>query len=132
MADPIRACLHCGGAVERWHASTAVTLDHAEFLMTPAEVADYADRAIKRTGRVGFDVGRDIERAKASMHYRNGCFAKYYVTKSHEQYPPQATADRVPVIKWRCGSVVNKEHATRVPTGFKDESEAKQDTPPDA
>ena len=93
---------------------------HRKDGMTPAEIAKYADKAIKRTGRVGFEVGRDIERMKATVHYRNGCFAKYYVSKSHESYPVNAIASTVPIIKWRCGSVVNKSNVPRVPTGFKD------------
>lgn len=93
---------------------------HRKESMTPAEIAMYADKAIRRTGRVGFEVGKDIERMKATMHYRNGCFAKYYVSKAHELYPKNAEASKVPIIKWRCGSVVNKDNVPRVPTGFKD------------
>ena len=88
--------------------------------MTPAEIAAYADKATKRTGRIGFEVGKEIERMQATVHYRNGCFAKYYVGKTHESYPPNAEASKVPIIKWRCGSVVGKENVPKVPTGFKD------------
>lgn len=88
--------------------------------MTPAEMAAYAAKAIQRTGRIGFEVGKDIERMKATIHYRNGCFARYYVGKHHESYPKNAEASKVPIIKWRCGSVVNKDNTPKVPTGFKD------------
>ncbi len=93
---------------------------HRKDGMTPAEIAEYAAKAVARTGRVGFEVGREIERQKATVHYRNGCFAKYYVGKAHECYPTNAEADKVPIIKWRCGSVVNKDNVPKVPTGFKD------------
>lgn len=87
--------------------------------MTPAEVAAYAEKASEKTSRVGFDVGRDLQRMQATSHYRNGCFAKYYVGREHESYPKTATADRVPIIKWRSGSVVNAHNVPTVPTGFK-------------
>lgn len=93
---------------------------HRNKEMTPSEVAKYAEKAIKRTGRIGFDVGKDIERMKATIHYRNGCFAKYYVGKGHESYPVNATESKVPIIKWRCGSIVNKDSIPKVPTGYKD------------
>jgi hypothetical protein len=93
---------------------------HQKESMTPAEVAEYAEKAINRTGRVGFDVGKKIERMKATVHYRNGCFAKYYVGKDHESYPQNAVASKVPVIKWRSGAIVNKDNVPKVPTGFKD------------
>lgn len=100
---------------------TPVVLNkHRKDSMTDDEMADYSERAIKRTGRIGFDVGRNIERMKASAHYRNGCFAKYYVGKNHELYPPNAIVDKCPIIKWRSGSVVNKDVVPSVPTGFKD------------
>ncbi len=98
---------------------------HRKENMTPAEIAEYAEKAIKRTGRVGFEVGKDIERMKATVHYRNGCFAKYYVGKTHESYPKNAEASKVPIIKWRCGSVVNKDNVPKVPTGFKDSAESR-------
>ena len=94
---------------------------HRKDYMTPAEIADYAERAISRTGRVGFEVGKQIERMKATIHYRNGCFAKYYVGKDHECYPANAELSKVPIIKWRSGAIVNKDNVPKVPTGFKDE-----------
>jgi hypothetical protein len=98
---------------------------HRKENMTPAEIADYSERAVNRTGRIGFEIGREIERMKATVHYRNGHFAKYYVGKDHESYPKNAEASKVPIIKWRCGSIVNKDNAPKVPTGFKDLSECK-------
>jgi len=92
---------------------------HRKEQMTPAEVAEYAEKAINRTNRIGFDVGKDIERNKALVHYRNGCFAKYYVGKEHEAYPKNAETRLVPIIKWRMGAVVNKDNIPNVPTGFK-------------
>lgn len=92
---------------------------HRKESMTEAEIAIYAEKAIARTGRVGFDVGREIERMKAFVHYRNGCFAKYYVAKNHKLYPKNAEASRVPVIMWRCGAIVNKDNVPKVPTGFR-------------
>ena len=88
--------------------------------LTPERLAELATKAINRTGRVGFDVGRDIERMRATAHYRNGCFAKYYVGKDHECYPTNSELKLAPVIKWRCGAVVNKDNLPTVPTGFKD------------
>lgn len=88
--------------------------------LTPERLSELATKAINRTGRVGFDVGRDIERMKATAHYRNGCFAKYYVGKDHESYPTNSELKLAPVIKWRCGAVVNKDNLPTVPTGFKD------------
>jgi hypothetical protein len=93
---------------------------HRRENMTAAEIAEYAAKAAKRTGKTGFDVGKDIERMKSTVHYRNGCFAKYYVSKGHEQFPLDSELKKVPIIKWRCGSVVNKKNAPVVPTGFKD------------
>lgn len=93
---------------------------HRREEMTPAEIAEYANKAINNTGRVGFDVGRELERMKATAHYRNGCFAKYYVGKDHPSYPPDSHARVVPVIKWRVGALVNKDNTPKVPTGFKD------------
>lgn len=93
---------------------------HRRENMTPNDIARYAEKAVNRTGRIGFEVGRDIERMKATAHYRNGCFAKYYVGKDHECYPPKAEASLVPIIKWRCGAVVNKDNVPKVPTGFHD------------
>jgi hypothetical protein len=88
--------------------------------MSADEVARYAEKAINRTGRVGFDVGRELDRMPASVHYRNGHFAKFYVGKSHESYPDNCDLDKVPIIKWRCGAIVNKDHVPKVPTGFHD------------
>lgn len=96
--------------------------NHRRDNMTPAEIAEYAAKAVARSGRVGFDVGRDIERMKASAHYRNGHFAKFHVTSNHPMYPPNATAHKVPIIQWRSGAVVNKDVVPTVPTGFKDEA----------
>jgi len=88
--------------------------------LTADQLALLATKAINRTGRIGFDVGRDIERMKATAHYRNGCFAKYYVGKDHENYPSNADASLVPIIKWRSGAVVNKDNVPTVPTGYRD------------
>lgn len=93
---------------------------------TPFEIAKYAEKAISRTGRVGFEVGREIEKMKATVHYRNGCLAKYYVGKTHECYPSNGVASTVPIIKWRCGSIVNKEAVPKIPTGYKDEMTPEQ------
>lgn len=87
--------------------------------MSDEKIEKYAKRAIRRTGRIGFDVGRELERNKALAHYRNGCFAVYHVGKDHELYPDNCEADRVPVIKWRNGAIVNRDNVPRVPTGFK-------------
>jgi hypothetical protein len=92
---------------------------------TPFEIAKYAEKAIKRTGRIGFEVGREIERMKATVHYRNGCLAKYYVGKTHECYPLNAVSSTVPIIKWRSGSVVNRGCVPSIPTGYKDEMASK-------
>jgi len=94
---------------------------HRRDSMSPSEIALYAEKAVKRTGRIGFEVGREIERMKATSHYRNGHFAKFYVGKTHESYPKNGEADKVPIIKWRCGSVVNKNNIPKVPTGYKDQ-----------
>ena len=93
---------------------------HRKENMTPAEIAEYAEKATKRTGKTGFDVGKDIERMKATVHYRNGHFAKFHVGKDHEQFPVDSELSKVPIIKWRCGAVVNKKNTPTVPTGFKD------------
>jgi hypothetical protein len=90
--------------------------------MTPEELQKYSERATKRTGRIGFDVGKELEKASALVHYRNGCFAKYYVSPSHEQYPDNATTATAPIIKWRSGAVVNERNTPKVPTGFHDEA----------
>jgi hypothetical protein len=90
--------------------------------MTPAEIANYAEKAINRTGRVGFDVGRELDRMPASVHYRNGHFAKFYVGKTHECYPDNCELSKAPIIKWRCGAIVNKDNVPKVPTGFHDEA----------
>lgn len=97
---------------------------HRKDHMTPAEIAAYAEKAANRTGRIGFEIGCDIERMKATMHYRNAHFAKYYVTKEHPSYPQNAILPKVPVIIWRSGAVVNKNNVPSVPTGFKDQANA--------
>lgn len=88
--------------------------------MTPEEIERFSKKAIKRTGRIGFDVGRNIERLSNTEHYRNGCFAKYYVAKDHELYPDGATEKLAAVMKWRSGAIVNAGNLPSVPTGFKD------------
>lgn len=93
---------------------------HRKESMTPSEIAEYAAKAAKRTGKSGFDVGRKMEKMKATSHYRNGCFAKYYVGKNHECYPANGSLEKVPVIKWRSGAIVNATNTPRIPTGFKD------------
>lgn len=100
---------------------TPVVLNkHRKDGMTEEERAAYAEKAIRRTGRIGFDVGRHIEKLRATAHYRNGCFAKYYVGKNHELYPKNSELIKAPVIKWRSGAIVNKDVLPSVPTGFKD------------
>jgi len=91
--------------------------------MTPEELKKYAEKAAATTGKTGFEVGREIQLKQASIHYRNGCFAKYYVGKTHEAFPKNATCDKAPIIKWRCGAVVNAGNAPKVPTGFKGNQE---------
>jgi hypothetical protein len=88
--------------------------------LTPEQIEDYAKRATSRTGRIGFEVGKELERTKNSAHYRNGCFAIYHVSKNHEKYPPHAVSDRAPVIIWRSGTVVNRDYVPPIPTGYKD------------
>lgn len=92
----------------------------ADRTLTESESAMMAARAVRKTGRVGFEVGLEVERNKASVHYRNGCFAKYHVGKDHPQYPGGESL--MPIIKWRNGCVVNKENTPVVPTGFHDEA----------
>lgn len=88
--------------------------------MTLAELERFKDKAIRRTGKTGFDVGRDLQSPKATAHYRNGCFARYWVADGHEQYPAGCTEKLSPIIKWRSGAVVNADAGPSVPTGFKD------------
>ena len=96
-----------------------VILDkHRRDDMRPEEIERRAAQAISRTGRVGFDVGRDIERMPVTSHYRTGCPAIYHVGKSHESYPRGGVLDREPVLLWRSGAVVNADRTVRVPTGF--------------
>lgn len=92
--------------------------------MTDEEWEKYRLKAIKRTGRIGFDVGRELEKSRASVHYRNGHFARFHVGKDHECYPDGCKLKLAPIIKWRCGSIVNKDNHPQVPTGFKGEEEA--------
>ena len=96
-----------------------VILDkHRRDDMTAQEMARRAAQAISRTGRVGFDVGREIERMPVSSHYRTGHPAIYYVGKSHENYPRNGLLNREPVLLWRSGAIVNADRVTEVPTGF--------------
>jgi len=94
---------------------------HRKENMTPSEMAKYAEKAVNRNGRIGFDVGRELDRMPASAHYRNGHFAKFYVGKNHECYPSNCELSKVAIIKWRCGSLVNKDRVPMIPTGFHDE-----------
>lgn len=71
----------------------------------PERRQQLAERAIRRTGRVGFDVGRNIE---TSPHLRRGHLALFHTGKNRE----------VPVIKWRKPCVVKRQKLTEVPTGF--------------
>jgi hypothetical protein len=87
--------------------------------MSDDDLKEYAEKAAKATGKTGFDVGRDMQLKQASCHYRNGCFAKYYVGKSHKSYPVNCDLEKAPIIKWRSGSVVNASNAPKIPTGFK-------------
>ena len=100
--------------------------EHRRENMTPEDIERRAAQAVSRTGRVGFDVGRDIERLPVTAHYRNGCFALYYVGREHKQYPQAGTADREPVLIWRAGAVVNADRLPKVPTGFRDQQEARE------
>jgi hypothetical protein len=96
-----------------------VILDkHRRDDMRPDEIERRAAQAVSRTGRIGFDVGRDIERMPVTSHYRTGCPAIYHVGKSHESYPRGGVLDREPVLLWRSGAVVNADRTVRVPTGF--------------
>jgi hypothetical protein len=102
-----------------------VILDkHRRDDMTPEEIERRAAQAVSRTGRVGFDVGREIERMPVTSHYRTGHPAIYYVGREHKQYPQAGTADREPVLIWRAGAVVNADRLPKVPTGFRDQQEA--------
>jgi hypothetical protein len=88
--------------------------------LTPHEIAVYAEKAVSRTGRVGFEVGKELNRLPVSIHFRNGNFAKFYVGKEHAEYPDNCELDKAPIIKWRAGAVINKDKAPTVPTGFRD------------
>ncbi len=88
--------------------------------MSDEDIKKYSDKAKKRTGRVGFEVGKVMQKMQASIHYRNGCFAKYYVGKTHQAYPDNAESNLAPIIQWRSGAVVNKDNIPKIPTGFKD------------
>lgn len=96
---------------------------HRRDNMTLEEIHQYKEKAIKATDKTGFDVGRDMQFRQSSCHYRNGCFAKYYVGKNHEAYPDKCDLEKAPIIKWRSGSVVNASNTPKVPTGFKDVAE---------
>jgi hypothetical protein len=87
--------------------------------ITADELKRYAERAAEATGKTGFDVGREMQLNQKSCHYRNGCFAKYYVSKTHQQYPNNCDLEKAPIIKWRSGVVVNASNSPKVPTGFK-------------
>jgi hypothetical protein len=87
--------------------------------MTEDELRKYAERAAETTGKTGFEVGREMQLNQKSCHYRNGCFAKYYVSKTHQQFPDNCDLEKAPIIKWRSGAVVNASNAPKVPTGFK-------------
>ena len=95
---------------------------HRRENMTGEEVARYAAAAIKTTQRIGFDVGRDMERRKSSEHYRNGHFARFHVKVGHPMYPPGHSGVSA-IVKWRSGCVVNKGNVPEVPTGFHDREE---------
>lgn len=110
----------CMLAADRSIVTPVILKNHQKNSMTPAEVAEYAQKAINRTGRIGFEVGREIEKMKATAHYRNGHFAKFHVGKTHDCYPKNATVDKVPIIKWRSGAIVNADNVPKVPTGFHD------------
>lgn len=97
---------------------------HRKDDMTPDEMEIYKQKAIDATDKTGWEVGRDMQLRQSSCHYRNGCFAKYYVTKSHQQYPENCDLQRAPIIKWRSGAVVNANNTPNVPTGFKDAVES--------
>ncbi len=92
---------------------------HRKEHMTDEEIKQYAAKAAEVTGKTGFDVGRDIQARHQSCHYRNGCFAKYYVSDKHPSYPNDCTLEKAPIIKWRSGAVVNASTPPKVPTGFK-------------
>lgn len=87
--------------------------------ITADELKRYAERAAEATGKTGFEVGREMQLNQKSCHYRNGCFAKYYVSKTHRQFPDNCDLEKAPIIKWRSGAVVNASNVPKVPTGFK-------------
>lgn len=120
LSHMVLCFLVCLLATDKTIVTPVILNQHRRDDMTPAEIADYATRAIKRSGRIGFDVGRNLERLKATEHYRNGTFAKYYVGKDHERYPKDATESKVAIIQWRAGSIVNRGNLPEIPTGFKD------------
>ncbi len=88
----------------------------------------YLERAaaaeVHRSGRIGFDVGREMEARKSTEHYRTGHFARFHIGRNHAQYPPGAGGDKVAIIKWRSGCVVNKGNVPEVPTGYHDTGDA--------
>lgn len=121
------ALLACGVCLLAKDPSIVVPVvlnKHRKDDMTPDELEIYKQKAIDATDKTGWDVGRDMQFRQASCHYRNGCFAKYYVTKSHHQYPENCALQRAPIIKWRSGAVVNANNTPTVPTGFKDAVES--------
>ncbi len=92
--------------------------------MSDEDIKRYSEKAKRRTGRVGFEVGKVMQKMQASIHYRNGCFAKYYVGKTHQAYPDNAESNLAPIIQWRSGAVVNKDNIPKIPTGFKDTADS--------
>jgi len=88
--------------------------------LTPSELEKYRNRAIARTGKTGFNVGEEMENSSKHSHYRNGCFAKYYVCRDHAKYPKNSSAHKAAIIQWRHGAIVNKDTEVLIPTGFKD------------
>ncbi len=129
LSDEVRiacATLACGVCMLAKDPSIVVPVvlnRHRKDDMTPEELQRYKDKAIEATDKTGWDVGRDMQFRQASCHYRNGCFAKYYVGKHHEAYPDNCDLEKAPIIKWRSGSVVNANNVPDVPTGFKDDVE---------
>lgn len=78
--------------------------------------AKLAERATKRSGRVGFDVGKASHPGR-SEHYRRGCFAHYRVGPTHEKYPLGCKTDKASVLIYRRGGRV-KGKKVKVPTGY--------------
>lgn len=129
LSDEVRiacATLACGVCLLAKDPSIVVPVvlnKHRKDDMTPEELLRYKEKAIEATGKTGWDVGRDMQFRQASCHYRNGCFAKYYVGKHHEAYPDNCDLQKAPIIKWRAGSVVNANNTPVVPTGFHQNTE---------